>query len=173
MEISAINARNSGEIERATASLASLGNAGLIVTPSSGVSMHRDLIIQLAARHKLPAVYGNRNNINDGGLIFYGPNRIDQFRRAAGYVDRVLKGEKPADLPVQAPTKYDLVINLKTLRKPLALNFRLPSSLGPTVMESRRGLPLSGTKRTCFLFLSDVRFGGEAENKCSSENFAF
>jgi putative ABC transport system substrate-binding protein len=126
VEISAINARNSGEIERATTSLASLGNAGLIVTPSAGVSMHRDLIIQLAARHKLPAVYGNRNNINDGGLIFYGPNRIDQFRRAAGYVDRVLKGEKPADLPVQAPTKYDLVINLKTAK---ALGLELPASL--------------------------------------------
>jgi putative ABC transport system substrate-binding protein len=126
VEISAVNARNSGEIERATTSLASLGNAGLIVTPSAGVSMHRDLIIQLAARHKLPAVYGNRNNINDGGLIFYGPNRIDQFRRAAGYVDRVLKGEKPADLPVQAPTKYDLVINLKAAR---ALGLELPASL--------------------------------------------
>ena len=124
--VSAVNAGSSGEIERAMASLANSGNGGLIVTPSAGVSAHRDLIINLAARHKLPAVYGNRNNINSGGLIFYGPNRIDQFRRAAGYVDRVLKGEKPANLPVQAPTKYDLVINLKTAK---ALGFDLPASL--------------------------------------------
>ena len=126
VEISAVNARNSSEIERAMTSLANSGNGGLIVTPSAGVSMHRDLIIRLAAQHRLPAVYGNRNNINSGGLIFYGPNRIDQFRRAAGYVDRVLKGEKPADLPVQAPTKYDLVINLKTAK---ALGLDLPASL--------------------------------------------
>ncbi len=126
VEISAVNARSSGEIDRAMAGLANSGNGGLIVTPSAGVSMHRDLIIKLAARHRLPAVYGNRNNINSGGLIFYGPNRIDQFRRAAGYVDRILKGEKPADLPVQAPTKYDLVINLKTAK---ALGLDLPASL--------------------------------------------
>ena len=126
VEISAVNARNSSEIERAMTSLANSGNGGLIVTPSAGVSMHRDLIIRLAAQHRLPAVYGNRNNVNSGGLIFYGPNRIDQFRRAAGYVDRVLKGEKPADLPVQAPTKYDLVINLKTAK---ALGLDLPASL--------------------------------------------
>lgn len=126
VEISAVNAGSSNEIERVMTTLANLGNAGLIVTPSAGVSVHRNLIIQLAARHRLPAVYGNRNNINSGGLIFYGPNRIDQFRRAASYVDRVLKGEKPADLPVQAPTKYDLVINLKTAK---ALGLDLPASL--------------------------------------------
>ena len=126
VEISAVNARSSSEIERAIVALANSGNGGLIVTPSAGVSAHRDLIIKLAAQHRLPAVYGNRNNINSGGLIFYGPNRIDQFRRAAGYVDRVLKGEKPADLPVQAPTKYDLVINLKTAK---ALGLDLPASL--------------------------------------------
>ena len=126
VEISAVNARSSGDIERAMTSLVNSGNGGLIVTPSAGVSMHRDLIIKLAARHKLPAVYGNRDNVNRGGLIFYGPNRIDQFRRAAGYVDRVLKGEKPADLPVQVPTKYDLVINLKTAK---AFGLDLPASL--------------------------------------------
>ena len=126
VEISAVNVSSGGEIDRAMANLANAGNGGLIVTPSAGVSTHRDLIIKLAARHKLPAVYGNRNNINGGGLIFYGPNRIDQFRRAASYVDRVLKGEKPANLPVQAPTKYDLVINLKTAK---ALGLDLPASL--------------------------------------------
>ena len=124
VEISAVNARSSSDIDRAMVSLVKSGNGGLIVTPSAGVSTHRDLIIKLAAQHRLPAVYGNRNNINSGGLIFYGPNRVDQFRRAAGYVDRVLKGEKPADLPVQAPTKYDLVINLKTA-KALGLTFLL------------------------------------------------
>jgi putative ABC transport system substrate-binding protein len=89
------------------------------------VSVHRDLIIKLAARYSLPAVYGNRSNVSSGGLIFYGPNRIDQFRHAAAYVDRVLRGEKPADLPVQAPTKYDLVINSKTAK---ALGLDLPAS---------------------------------------------
>jgi putative tryptophan/tyrosine transport system substrate-binding protein len=126
VEISAVNARSSSEIERALAALGNSGNAGLIVTPSAGVSVHRDLIIKLAARHRLPAVYGNRNNINSGGLIFYGPNRVDQFQRAAAYIDRILKGEKPGDLPVQAPTKYDLVINLKTAK---ALGLDLPASL--------------------------------------------
>jgi putative ABC transport system substrate-binding protein len=126
VEISAANARSSSEIERVIIALANSGNGGLIVTPSAGVSAHRDLIIKLAAQHRLPAVYGNANNVSSGGLIFYGPNRIDQFRRAAGYVDRVLKGEKPADLPVQAPTKYDLVINLKTAK---ALGLELPASL--------------------------------------------
>jgi putative ABC transport system substrate-binding protein len=126
VEISATNARSSSEIERAIVALAKSGNGGLIVTPSAGVSAHRDLIIRLAAQHRLPAVYGNRTNVNNGGLIFYGPNRIDQFRRAASYVDRVLKGENAGDLPVQAPTKYDLVINLKTAR---ALGLDLPPSL--------------------------------------------
>ena len=126
IEISSILVRDGGEIERAIAALANSGNGGLIVTPSAGVSVHRDLIIKLAARHSLPAVYGNRSNVSSGGLIFYGPNRLDQFRRAAAYVDRVLRGEKPADLPVQAPTKYDLVINLKTAK---ALGLDLPASL--------------------------------------------
>ena len=90
------------------------------------MSVHHDLIITLAARHKLPAVYAHRFNVTGGGLISYGPDRVDQFRRAAGYVDRILKGEKPADLPVQAPTKYELVINLKTAK---ALGLDMPPTL--------------------------------------------
>jgi putative ABC transport system substrate-binding protein len=126
VEINAVNARNSDDIERAIASLAKSRNSGLIVTPSAGVSGQRDVIIRLAAKYRIPAIYGNRNNINSGGLIFYGPNRLDQFRRAAGYVNRVLKGEKPADLPVQAPTKYDLIINLKTAK---AIGLTIPPGL--------------------------------------------
>jgi putative tryptophan/tyrosine transport system substrate-binding protein len=129
VEVSPVNVRDAGEIERAVAALARSGNGGLIVTPSAGSSVHRDLIITLAARHKLPAVYSDRFNVMSGGLLSYGPDRIDQFRRAAGYVDRILKGENPADLPVQAPTKYELVINLKTAR---ALTIEVP----PTVLAT-------------------------------------
>jgi putative ABC transport system substrate-binding protein len=125
-EISPINVRDAGEIERAVAEFARQPNGGLIVTPSASVLDHHDLIIALAARYKLPAVYGDRSKIIRGGLISYGNNRVDQFRRAAGYVDRILKGEKPADLPVQAPTKYELVINLKTAK---ALGLTIPASL--------------------------------------------
>ena len=114
VEVISASVRSPSEIERAVAALAASPNSGLIVTPSAGVSTYRNLIIALAAQHKLPAVYGNRSNIEGGGLIFYGPDRIDQFRRAASYVDRIFRGEKPADLPVQVPTKYELVINLKT-----------------------------------------------------------
>ena len=96
------------------------------MTPSAAASVHRDLIITLAARYKLPAVYSARFCVTSGGLISYGANFIDQFRRAAGYVDRILKGEKPADLPVHAPTKYELVINLKTAK---ALGLEVPQSL--------------------------------------------
>jgi putative tryptophan/tyrosine transport system substrate-binding protein len=101
-------------------------NGGLIVTGSALSIVHRNLIITLAARHKLPAVYFRRLFVTGGGLISYGPDVVDQYRRAAGYVDRILKGEKPADLPVQAPTKYELVINLKTAK---ALGFEIPSSI--------------------------------------------
>jgi len=118
--------RGAGEMERAFAAFARSSNGGLIVTSSSLALDHRELIITLAARHKLPAVYNNRFFVTGGGLISYGPDRIDQFRRAAGYVDRILKGEKPADLPVQAPTKYELVINLKTGK---TLGIEIPTTL--------------------------------------------
>ena len=116
VEVSPVNVRDAGEIERAVTAFARSRNGGLIVTASALAAVHRDLIITLAARHKLPAVYPERFFVTAGGLISYGPDQIDQYRRAAGYVDRILKGEKPADLPVQAPTKYELVINLKTAK---------------------------------------------------------
>ena len=106
MEVSPVDVRDAGEIERAVAAFASSPNGGLIGSSNPGTSIHRKLIIMLAARHKLPAVYFERTFAADGGLISYGPDFIDQYRQAAGYVDRILKGEKPADLPVQAPTKY-------------------------------------------------------------------
>ena len=118
VEVSPVNVRDAGEIERAVTAFARSPNGGLIVTASALAVLHRDLIVTLAARHKLPAVYFERFFVAAGGLISYGPDYIDQFRHAAGYVDRILKGEKPADLPVQAPTKYELVINLKTARPP-------------------------------------------------------
>lgn len=126
VQVSPINVRNAGEIEGAIATFARSANGGLIVTGSATATVHRSLIIMLAARHKLPAVYANRYNVMDGGLISYDPDRIDQYRRAASYVGRILKGERPADLPVQAPTKYELVINLKTAR---ALGLEIPASL--------------------------------------------
>jgi putative tryptophan/tyrosine transport system substrate-binding protein len=127
VEVSPINLRDdAGEIERAVTAFARLGYGGLIVAAGSLANVHRDLIIALAARHKLPAVYIERTFVIGGGLISYGPDLIDQFRRAAAYVDRVLKGEKPADLPVHAPTKYELVINLKTAKK---LGLEVPQSL--------------------------------------------
>ena len=116
MEVNPLNVRDAGEIERAVAAFARAANGGLIVTGSGLAARHRDLIVTLAARHKLPAVYFERSFVTGGGLISYGPDYIDQYRHAAGYVDRILKGEKPADLPVQAPTKYELVINLKTAK---------------------------------------------------------
>jgi putative tryptophan/tyrosine transport system substrate-binding protein len=127
MEVSPINLRDAGEIERGVTAFARAPDGGLIVTGSALSLVHRDLIITLAARHKLPAVYFLRTFVTGGGLISYGPNSIDPYRRAAGYVDRILKGEKPADLPVQAPTKYELVINLKTAK---ALGLEVP----PTVL---------------------------------------
>jgi ABC-type uncharacterized transport system substrate-binding protein len=126
VEVSPVNVRDAAEIERAIAAFARAANGGLVVTGSALVAVHRHLIIALAGRHKLPAVYVNRSFVVDGGLISYGPDFIDQYRRAAGYVDRILKGEKPADLPVQAPTKYELVINLKTAR---ALGLEVPPTL--------------------------------------------
>jgi putative ABC transport system substrate-binding protein len=126
MEVSPINIRDAAEIERAIADFARSPNGGLIVAAGGRTLLHRELIISLAARHKLPAVYSNRSFATAGGLVSYGPDFVDQYRRAAGYVDRVLKGEKPADLPVQAPTKYELVINLKTAK---ALSLTVPPSL--------------------------------------------
>ena len=118
--------RDAGEIERAITTFARTANGGLIVTPNASASVHRDLIVALAARHRLPAVYPFRYHADGGGLVSYGPDVVDQCRRAAGYVDRILKGEKPADLPVQAPTKYEMVINLKTAK---ALGLTLSESL--------------------------------------------
>jgi putative ABC transport system substrate-binding protein len=126
VELRPIDMRKPDEIERVVAAFARSSNGGLIVTSGSGSAIHRDLIITLAARHKLPAVYGDRHFVTGGGLISYGPDRVDQYRQAARYVDRVLKGEKPADLPVQAPTKFELVINLKTAK---ALGLTVPPSL--------------------------------------------
>jgi ABC-type uncharacterized transport system substrate-binding protein len=126
VEVTPINKPDAGEIERAFAALARASNGGLIVTPGLPATRNRDLIITLAARHKLPAVYFDRYFVTAGGLFSFGPDRIDMYRRAAGYVDRILKGEKPADMPVQAPTKYQLVINLKTAK---ALSLTVPQGL--------------------------------------------
>jgi putative tryptophan/tyrosine transport system substrate-binding protein len=126
VDVSPINIGDAAEIERAVTAFARSANGGLIVTTSTSSVVHRDLIIKVAAEHGLPAVYNERFYVAAGGLISYGPDFRDQFRRAAGYVDRILKGEKPADLPVQAPTKYDLVINLKTAK---ALGVAVPPSI--------------------------------------------
>ena len=131
VELTPLNVRDTDEIERNVAAFARSGNGGVIVTPG-GAAAHRGLIISLAARYKLPAVYPYRYYPVDGGLISYGPNTNDPQRRAAGYVDRILKGEKPADMPVQAPTKYELVINLKTAK---ALGLTIPQSLLATAEE--------------------------------------
>jgi putative ABC transport system substrate-binding protein len=126
VELIPLNVREPGEIERTIAAFARSPTDGLIVTSGPLAAVHRELIVTVAARHKLPAVYFTRYMVADGGLMSYGPDLVDQYRRAAGYVDRILKGEKPADLPVQAPTKYDLVINLKTAK---ALGLEVPPTL--------------------------------------------
>jgi len=126
IDVSPINMNEAAEIERAVAAFAHFANGGLILTASALSAVHRDLIITLAARYKLPAVYHERSYVAGGGMISYGPNFLDQYRQAAGYVDRILKGEKPADLPVQAPTKYELVINRKTAK---ALGLTVPQSI--------------------------------------------
>jgi putative ABC transport system substrate-binding protein len=126
VDVSPIGVHDLGEIERAVAAFARAADGGLIVTASALASVPRDRIIALAARHKLPAVYSYRYMVTGGGLVSYGPDLVDQFRRAAGYVDRILKGETAANLPVQAPTKYELAINLKTAK---ALGLDLPASV--------------------------------------------
>jgi putative tryptophan/tyrosine transport system substrate-binding protein len=126
VELNPVSVRDADEIERGVAAFARAANGGLIVMPSGSVSLHRDLIIALAARHKLPAVYAFRYMVAGGGLISYAPDWLDQYRPAAGYVDRILKGETPANLPVQAPTKYELVINLKTAK---TLGIDVPAQL--------------------------------------------
>jgi len=126
VEVNAINVRDAGEIERTVTGFARFPNGGLVVSTTATGTVHHDLIIMLAARHKLPAVYGNRFSVTDGGLVSYAPDYVDLYRRAAGYVDRILKGEKPADLPVQAPTKYELAINMKTAK---ALGIDVPATL--------------------------------------------
>ncbi len=126
VEVNPANVRDPGEIERALAVFARSSNGGLIVTSGGSAIVHRDLIITLAAQHKLPAVYFERLFVVAGGLISYGSNEVDQYRQAAAYVDRILKGEKPADLPVQAPTKYETVLNLKTAK---ALGLDVPATV--------------------------------------------
>ena len=126
VEVSPVNVRDAGEIERIVTAFARDSNGGLIVAGSGLATVHRDLFVTLAAQHRLPAVYSNRVFVAAGGLISYGPDYIDMYRRVAAYVDRVIKGEKPADLPVQAPTKYELVLNLKTAK---ALGLEVPPTL--------------------------------------------
>src|SRR6516225_10767978 len=132
VDVSPISIGDAGEIERAIADFARSLNGGLIVTPAAGSSAHIAQIVSLAARYKLPAVYSDRFIVAGGGLISYGPKGIDQFRHAADFVDRILKGEKPADLPVQAPTKFELVINVKTAK---ALGLTMPAPLLASASE--------------------------------------
>jgi putative ABC transport system substrate-binding protein len=126
VEVTAINTREATEIERDIMTFATTSSGGLIVTAGPLAVLHRSLIVTLAARHKLPAIYFERQFVAEGGLISYGPDFVDQYRRAASYVDRILKGEKPADLPVQTPTKYELAINLKTAK---SLSLTVPNTL--------------------------------------------
>jgi ABC-type uncharacterized transport system substrate-binding protein len=126
VELSPVDVRDAAAMERSMATIAHGSNGGMIVTPSGPAFVHRDRIVAVAVHHQLPAVYFNRIFVASGGLACYGPDNFDQYRRAAGYVDRILKGEKPADLPVQAPTKYELAINLKTAK---ALGLAVPPTL--------------------------------------------
>ena len=126
VQLTPVDVRDPGEIERGLAAFATGTNGGLIVTGSALGIVHRELIAQVAIRQKLPAVFPGRFYVTSGGLISYGPDLVDQFRRAADYVHRILRGEKPADLPVQVPTKYDLVLNLKTAK---VLGLEIPSSV--------------------------------------------
>ena len=133
VDVVPVNMREAADLERAVAAFARSPNGGLILTGSGLSILHRDLVVTLAARHKLPAIYYERFFVSAGGLISYGSDRIELYRLAAGYVDRILRGEKPADLPVQAPTKFELVINLKTAK---ALGLTVPSTLLATATET-------------------------------------
>ena len=126
VQVSPVDIRDPADIERAAVAFSDASDGGLVVTPSGVAASHSGAIVELAARNKLPAVYGYRDLVISGGLISYGPDWLDQYRRTAGYIDRILKGEKPADLPAQAPTKYELVVNLKTAK---ALGLTVPDSL--------------------------------------------
>jgi putative ABC transport system substrate-binding protein len=126
MEVRPVDARDFGEIERGVTAFARSPNGGLIATAGAASTLHRNQIIMLAAEHRLPVVYFERFFVAAGGLISYGSDQVDQYRRAAGYVDRILRGEKPADLPVQTPTRYELAINLKTAK---ALGLTVPDTL--------------------------------------------
>ena len=126
MELRPVDVRDAGEIERGLTAMARGSNGGLIVTGSAPAAVHRDLIVTLAARQQLPAIYPFRYFVIKGGLVSYGPDPVDQFRRAAGYVDRILNGEKPSDMPVQNPTKYELAVNLKTAK---ALGLDMPATV--------------------------------------------
>jgi putative tryptophan/tyrosine transport system substrate-binding protein len=125
-EVRAINVRDAAQIQHAVAAFAKVVNGGMIVTASALALVHRDVIVAAAARHKLPTIYFQRVFVEGGGLISYGPDFFDQYRRAAGYVDRILRGEKPADLPVQVPTRYELAINLNSAR---GLGLTVPATL--------------------------------------------
>jgi len=133
IELNPIGVHDADKIERGVEAFARGPNGGMIVTASTLALVHRDRIIALAARYRLPTVYGDRTFVVAGGLISYGPNRVDPYRRAPAYIDRILKGEKPADLPVQAPTRYELVINLKTAK---ALGIDVPQTLLATADEA-------------------------------------
>ena len=132
VEVTPVNMRNTGEIERSVADFARSQNGGLIVTASPTTAGHRDLIVTLAAQYKLPTVYFERYFVAAGGLVSYGADNVDQYRQAASYVDRILRGEKPADLPVRAPTRYETVLNLKTAK---ALGLTIPETLLATADE--------------------------------------
>ena len=162
VEVNPVNMRDAEEIERAVTAFARSPGGGLIVAAGPAATRHRDLIVKLAARHKLPAVYYERFFVAGGGLISYGPDFIDQYRRAAGYVDRILKGEKPADLPVQAPTKYELVINLKTAK---ALGLTVPPSRARPRRRGdrvRHAMSAIGTKRTSPSALGTCPLSGQS-----------
>jgi putative tryptophan/tyrosine transport system substrate-binding protein len=163
VDLSPIDPRDSAAVERAIKDFAHQSNGGLIVIQSGTSIKDRDRIIALAAQQRLPAVYGISLFVTAGGLISYGPDLLDQYRRAAGYVDRILKGEKPADLPVQAPTKYETVINLKTA-KALGLTFRRPDD------RMRRRMSAIGTKRTSGSWSAMSAFGGKADQFAGTHN---